>query len=97
MDQQKAADVAGTLGAPPTPLQGALQNLAQSGTTLQPPVNTGSATVVNTSNSLLLSRIEALIGKLDTAAKSEEATIKTYLAKYWPIAAGLAAAATRFL
>lgn len=83
MDQQKAADVAGTLGAPPTPLQ--------------PPVNTGSAAVVSTSNSLLLSRIEALIGKLDTAAKSEEATIKTYLAKYWPIAAGLAAAATRFL
>lgn len=85
MDQQKAADVAGTLGAVPT--QGPVQGI----------LNTGSASVVNTSNSLLLSRIEALIGKLDTAAKSEEATIKTYLAKYWPIAAGLAAAATRFL
>lgn len=45
----------------------------------------------------LLARIEAALSRFEAKAKADEASVKTWLGKYWPIAAGLAVAATRFL
>lgn len=49
----------------------------------------------------LLVKVEALLAKLDAAAKAEEAkatnVVKTFLGKHWPWMVGVVAAATRFL
>ena len=48
-------------------------------------------------NGLLLSRVEALIVRVDTLAKSDALRAKGYIEKYWPIAAGILIALTRLL
>lgn len=68
------------------------------GHTVAPP---GAATALPNTNALVVSKIDALLTKLDAAAKAEEAkavtSIKTFLSKHWPWMAGVAVAATRFL
>lgn len=48
-------------------------------------------------NSLLLQRVEALIGKADVILKSDALKAKGYIEKYWPMVAGALIAATRLL
>lgn len=45
----------------------------------------------------LLTKVEALITKVDGIAKSDALKAKGVVEKYWPIAVGVLIAATRFL
>jgi hypothetical protein len=69
------------------------QGINQVAGTVQPNQQVASAT--------LLTRVEALLAKLDAQAKAEEAkaasSIKTFFSKHWPWMAGVVVAATRFI
>lgn len=45
----------------------------------------------------LLTRLEAVLTKLEAKAKADEVSVKAVLSKYWPIAVGIVIAATRFI
>lgn len=54
-----------------------------------------TAQVIHLGN--LLSNFETRIAALETKAKAEVSEVKVLAAKYWPIAAGLLIAASRFV
>jgi hypothetical protein len=61
--------------------------------TVAKPVVKAAAPAAPTVLSSIESKLDALLAKI----KTEEASAATYAKKYWPIAAGLAIAASRFL
>lgn len=54
-----------------------------------------TAQVIHLGN--LLSNFEARIAALETKAKADVSKVKVFLVKYWPLAAGVAVAASRFV
>lgn len=89
MDETQGLGSVGTLrSTPAAAVGGATQGLAP-------------AAAQQVASATLLMKVETLLGKLDAKAKAEEAkattSVKTIVAKYWPMAVGIGIAATRFI
>lgn len=78
-------------------IPGAKMAATQGGVSGAPP----AAAVQQVASATLLTKVEALLTKLDAAAKAEEAkaasTVKNFFAKHWPWMMGASVAATRFI
>jgi hypothetical protein len=73
---------------------GAVGEVPQAAT---PPPSPPLSIPIAVASPALLQRVDAVLAKLDAAAKAEEAKAASLVKKYWPMAVGVLIAATRFI
>lgn len=57
----------------------------------------GTPIPITVASPSLLAKIELMLVAFEAKAKADEASAKTYITKYWPVAVGIVIAATRFI